>query len=76
MWNIFQLARQTVILKIKAAEMETAQKDGLIFRSHEVEVYGPTMDEWDPQNPPYPPYRPTPSNLDLKSHAQLIDEVD
>ena len=48
MWNIFQLAGQTVILKIKDAEMETAQKDGLIFRSHEVEVYGPTMDEWDP----------------------------
>ena len=47
MWNIFQLARQTVILKIKAAEMETAQKDGLIFRSHEVEVYGPAMDVWD-----------------------------
>ncbi|RLM74680.1 uncharacterized protein C2845_PM15G08020 [Panicum miliaceum] len=70
-----QLARQTVILKIKAAEMETAHKDGLIYRSHKVEVYGPDMDEWDPWNPPYPLYSPTPSDLDLKSHAQLIDEM-
>jgi len=43
--NFCQLARKTVILKIKAAEMETAHKDGLIFRSHEVEVYGPAMDD-------------------------------
>ncbi|RLM64977.1 uncharacterized protein C2845_PM16G07340 [Panicum miliaceum] len=33
------------------------------------------MDEWDPWNPPYPLYRPAPSDLDLKSHAQLIDEL-
>lgn len=69
-------ARLTVIMGIKAAEMETTHTKEVRVASNKVEVYGPDMDEWDPWNPPYPQYCLSHPDLGSKSHAQLIDEVD
>ncbi|TVU14591.1 hypothetical protein EJB05_38066, partial [Eragrostis curvula] len=65
---------KTVKLEVKdiSAEMEMMHKEDV--KSVSDEVNGQTMDELDPWNPPYPPCRPIPPDIDLNSYAKLMCE--
>ncbi|GJN03173.1 hypothetical protein PR202_ga20583 [Eleusine coracana subsp. coracana] len=51
--------------------METAE-EGVKMATDDVN--GPDVDALDPWNPPYPPCRPIPPDVDFKSYSQLINE--
>ncbi|GJN02658.1 hypothetical protein PR202_ga20031 [Eleusine coracana subsp. coracana] len=58
--------------------METTQDEEV--KSDSLEAHGSSIDECDPWNPPYPPRRPAPPDLDIFAKTELVnqwfDEVD
>ncbi|GJN27462.1 hypothetical protein PR202_gb15490 [Eleusine coracana subsp. coracana] len=55
------------------AEMETTQDEEV--KSDSLEAHGSSMDECDPWNPPYPPRRPAPPDLDIFAKTELVSQA-